>query len=426
MHPFRDRRFRALVIGQAVNGIGSWCALVAIWGYAAERFDAEPWQIAVLGLTWTVPGALLGPLAGVPTDRLDPRRVLIAADLAAAAIALMMAASSSFWLLVVTSSMQGFAKSFAAPAFGALAPRLVPDDQLARANALLNTAMQASIAFGPLVGAAAIATTGARGAFVVDALTYLVGVAVTVPLALTAIKRSEPTSVWHEAREGLRVVRARPAVMRLFATGATVYVLWGAGVTLEPLYVRDILERTPATFAFLQTAFGIMLVLFGLLAGRAGERAARPQVLALGVIGSGLACALYLSTAMLPVAFIGIALWGMATPWFVTPMRTLLQRATPIEAHGRVFAVDETLRSISMAIATGSAGFAFGALGARGSGVLYGSLPVVGGLLALGGYRRIVEARPGAQHAPGEDARAVAVVPGDLQTPVAHQFGVDG
>lgn len=425
MHPLRDSRFRALVVGQAVNGIGSWCALVAIWGYAAERFDASPAQVAILGLTWTVPGALLGPLAGVPTDRYGPRRVLIAADLAAAALALAMAMSGTYWSLVAWSALQGFAKSFAQPAFGALAPRLVPDDQLARANALLSTAMQVSIAIGPLLGATAIEASGARGAFMIDAATYLVGVAVVFPLRLRPIERTASGTPLKEAIEGWRVVRARPKVMQLFAIATGVYVLWGSGVTLEPLYVRDVLDRTPATFALLQTAFGTAMVLLGLAVARMGERSTNHRVLAFGALGSGVFSVLYLSTSWVGVAFVGIALWGAATPFFTTPMRTVLQRSTPPETHGRVFALDETLRNWAMAIATGTAGFAFDAFGNRGAALIYGSLPIVGGLLLFGRVgRRVVESSPRPQHAPREDSGAVSVVPGDLQTPVSDELGV--
>ncbi len=388
MHPLRNRSFRALAIGQAVNGIGSWCALIAIWGYATERFHATPWQISVLGLTWTIPGALLGPMAGVPTDRWDPRRVLIVADSLAAGCAIGMAFTNTYWGLVVWSSAQGFAKSFAMPAFGALTPRVVSDEQLPVANAILNSAMQASIAFGPVLGAAAIELSGAKGAFLVDAFTYCIGVAVVIPLVLSPIAKSQVASPWSDALEGIRVVRARPEVMRLFAGAVGVYALWGAGVTIEPLYVRDILERSPATFAYLQTAFGVMMVLVGFVVARVGERSTRIDVVAAGAIASGLCAALYLATPLIGVAFLAIALWGVSTPWFTTPMRTLLQRATPAEAHGRVFALDETLRSWAMAVATGSAGFAYSEFGYRGAGVLYASLPVLGGLVILSGARR--------------------------------------
>ena len=52
MSLLRDRRLRLLILGQAVNAIGSWCALVAIWGFASFHFNAGPAELAILGLAW--------------------------------------------------------------------------------------------------------------------------------------------------------------------------------------------------------------------------------------------------------------------------------------------------------------------------------------------------------------------------------------
>lgn len=400
MEVLRDKRFRALVIGQAVNGIGSWCALIAIWGYASDRFDATPWQVAILGLTWTVPGALLGPFAGIPTDRWDPRRVLMIADALAAMCAIAMAFTDTYWSLVVWSTAQGFVKSFAAPAFGALAPRVVTDEQLPQANALLSTAMQLSIAFGPLLGAGAISASGARGAFLVDAVTYIIAIIVVFPLTLSPkAETANPGTAWAEAKQGWQAVVERPVVVRLFLAAAGVYILWGSGVTLEPLYVRDVLHRSPATFALLQTAFGVMMVVMGLFITRVGDRATKTWIVALAAGLSGVCAIGYLSTAYVGVAFACIALWGAVTPWFTTPMRTLLQRETPMEVHGRVFALDETLRSWSMAIATGTAGIAFSNIGYRWAGVLYGSMPIIGAVCIATGMARRRSAASGEQRA---------------------------
>jgi len=76
MSLLRDRRLRLLILGQAVNAIGSWCALVAIWGFASFHFNAGPGELAILGLAWALPPVLLGPLAGVPVDRLGPKRTV--------------------------------------------------------------------------------------------------------------------------------------------------------------------------------------------------------------------------------------------------------------------------------------------------------------------------------------------------------------
>lgn len=74
--------FRLLLGGQAINAIGNWVAIIAVWGFAAFEFDAGAGDLALLFVVLSLPGALLGPLLGVPIDRFGPRRTLIAANLA--------------------------------------------------------------------------------------------------------------------------------------------------------------------------------------------------------------------------------------------------------------------------------------------------------------------------------------------------------
>jgi MFS family permease len=416
MSLLRDRRFACLVAGQAVNGIGSWCALIALWGYAAYRFDASPGQIALLSLGWSLPAAFLGPVCGVPVDRFGPRKVLIVADLGAAVVSLALAFSTSYAQLVALGALIGFARAIADPAFSALAPRLVDDDQLLRANALLGAALQSSIAFGPLLAAAAIGAWGPRGAFIIDAVTYLVGIAVVVPLHLRPVRHDDAhaettRSVWRDLQQGLRVVQGRPAVRDLLMLGMSVYLVWGAYAVIEPIYVRDVLHRPPSTFALLQAGFGVFLLANGLLVARVGERITRVRTVALAALTCAAAAPVYVGTHSIVAAFVGICVWGAATAWFIAPHRTLVQRATPMAAHGRVMALDSTLRSWAHVIALPTAALLLGAFGVRAAAFAFAVMPVLGVMLLR--RRGSLEASPRAQHAPRVDAGVVAIVPTD-------------
>ena len=100
MRLLRQPRLALLFAGSALNAIGSWATLIALWGFAAYRFHASPGQVALLGLAWSIPGAVLSPLAGAPIDRFGPRVVMIASNILGVATALMMAASSTYTALV--------------------------------------------------------------------------------------------------------------------------------------------------------------------------------------------------------------------------------------------------------------------------------------------------------------------------------------
>jgi predicted MFS family arabinose efflux permease len=406
MSLLRDRRFALLVSGQAINAIGSWCALVALWGYASYRFDAGPAQIALLSLSWSLPAAVFGPLGGLPVDRFGPRKVIIVADAGAAAVAVALSFAGSYWMLVALGAGMGCARLFSEPAFAALAPRLAPDDQLLRANALIGAANQSAIAFGPLLAAGAIAGWGMRAAFLVDAVTYVIGIITILPLRLRAIDVSRQRAGFREElRSGFDIVRNRPALARLLAIGASVYLVWGAYGVIEPIYFRDVLHEPPSTFAWMQAVFGFMLLGTALLLPRLGDRVATLRTVRAAAILTALVAPIYVGTQYLWVAAIGIGVWGAATAWFVAPHRTLVHREAPIAAHGRVLALDSALRSWAHVIGLPLAALSVTVLGVRGAALSIGAIALAGALVA--------RPRPVAEEAPREDAGVMAVVPAE-------------
>ena len=355
----KDRRFALLAVGQAVNGIGSWAALVAIWGYAAYRFDVGASELALLNLAWGLPPVLLGPVAGLVIDRVGPRRVALVADVFAAGVSLAMIAAGSFGALMALAILHGVAKAFALPAFDALPARLVSRDRLFTANAVLTAAADSSIVLGPVVAAGVIAVAGPGAAFGVDALSYLVGAAVLVPLRLRPLEQ-EPVRgrALNDITEGLRTVARSPGAPALFALGSMLWLSFGAFMVLEPVYVRDVLGAPVTTFALLQTAFGIGLVGTGLLvAPRLHRRLSTVAGLATVIVATGLGAAAYGGTAVVGVAFAGVFTWGVTVALFSAPARTLLMRLTPDHTHGRVMASWRMAQSVGHLLPVAAVGF---------------------------------------------------------------------
>jgi MFS family permease len=399
MHLLRTRSFLLLFLGQALNGIGSWAALVAMWGFAAYQFDSGPSQIALIGLAWSVPAAIVGPVAGVPIDRFGAKRVLVGAYLAGAASAVAMSFATSYGQLVGLGVLLGLAKAFAQPAADTLPPRLVEDGDLLAANALLGASSESAIVFGPLVAALAIAVWGLRGAFLVDAATYLVGIAVVLPLHLRCLGEERVvggSTLRDDIREGLALVARRPVLRFTMLLSSIVFVTWSTFVVVEPIYVRDVLERPASFFAVLQTAFGIGLVATGLLLPRLGDRVAGPRALSLSVLLSGLTAALYVGTDVAAVAVVGVFLWGVDVAFFSAPSRTLLQRHSPPAAHGRVLALYRTTHSAADVVALPLAGLAAGMAGVQLTALVVATFPVVAGIVGFRFAARFASPSPAA------------------------------
>ena len=371
--------FALLCAGSALNAIGSWAALIAIWGFASSQFHASATQIALLGLAWSAPAALVGPLAGVPVDRFGPKRVLVASDLSGAVTALAMAAAHSFGMLAGLAFGSGLVQATGLPAGQSLPPRLVDDADLLQANALLAMADQSAIVLGPLVAAAVIASVDVRAAFYVDAITFVVGALSVLPLRLRPLTAPPVRgSAWREVRAGLRLAWSTPAVRRTLALAGAAFASWGAFFVLEPLYVRDVLHRSSALLGLFQTAFGVGLLVTTALLPRLGLASVR--ALAVSVALSGVAAATYVGTHLVAVAFVGVVAWGVDVAFFLPPMQVVLQRATPTASHGRILALSSTADGVANMVAIPLAGVCVGLLGVRATGALVGALAVVAGI----------------------------------------------
>ncbi len=396
----RDPRVRLFLAGQAVTRIGSWATAIAIWGYATFAFDADAGQIALIGLVWAVPALLLGPIIGVPIDRYGPRPVLIVSELVGLLASIALMTTPSFGWVIALSVGHGINRGISFPALDALPPRIVEGEQLASTNALLRMTDDLAIVIGPVVGALSISLFGFAGAFGFDALTYGAGLVTVLPLAIRAVA-AEPGGSWgDDLRRGLRLVTGTPVLRRMFTLSGALYLLWGAALLLEPIYVRDVLGQSVTVFAGLQSVFGVVLVGAGIVVARLGDRVADERIVALAVVGSGLGALVYLATPSVVVAFVGVAAWGGATAFFGGPSRTVIQRNAPEQVHGRVLALDGTMQGAADVLAMAFVGVLIDALGVRAAAaVLALAVTAVGArtLAASAGRPRLspLPSRPG-------------------------------
>lgn len=383
------RRVVAFLVAEAVSAVGSFATMLVIWGYAAYRYDASPGELSLYGVAFTVPGVLLGPLAGSVVDRIGPKGTIALSKVIGISASLLLLTVDTFLAMVALTAMHGIAATFAQPAIQSMPPRLVDDDRLARTNALVSLSDEFQLVAGPAVAGLTIAAFGFRGAFVFDALTYALGLLVlpAVRLRPRAASAGEGVPGFRDAFHGWGIVARTGVLRRTILCTVAVFSLYGLSLLAEPLYVRDVLHRPPSTFAALQTAFGLFLVGGGLVAARLGDRIASFRWLAAGVAASAVAAVLYLGTPWVAVAFLGVALWGGATAMFSGPSRTVLQRATPEHAHGRVLAVDMVAGNAAMLIGVAVAGPVIAAAGVRGAVAAFAALPLVVGLAGLASGR---------------------------------------
>jgi MFS family permease len=185
------------------------------------------------------PIVVLGPLGGMLADRHDRRVLMIASDAVRAAIMVLLAAFAAIGLPVVLAPVLAAAATAAAtvnlPCVAACTARMVPDAELARANALRAAVNQGAVVVGPALGALVLVATTPALAILLNALTFVVSAFAMLSLGARSVfapprVTDDPSgrrSVVTEILEGARALRDAPAAVRLIAADTLCSAVYG-------------------------------------------------------------------------------------------------------------------------------------------------------------------------------------------------------
>jgi MFS family permease len=347
------RPFLPIWAGQLVSALGSGLTSFAVAVVVYQRTGSAA-QFGLLMFAWMFPALLLSPVAGTLVDRWDRRRVLVAADTGAALMtlataALVLAGHFEVWYLFATSALGSAIASFQEPALTAAVSAIVPRDQYGRALGLLQLMQPVGMVVAPLLAGALVVTIGLGGIMVIDAATYLAGIAgalaVSIPSPPRAVAAAEGGRAWlaaarrfkDEAAVGWRFVRERPGLRGLLMFVAVVN-FWAGFIS--PLLAPMVLSTgSPAQLATVQASFGAGAIAGGVILGAWGG----PRRRIAGLLGAMVVLGLALSALGLSRSVAGMA-GAFFVVSFASPMLSITSSAiwmskTPQEVMGRVAAV---------------------------------------------------------------------------------------
>jgi MFS family permease len=347
LRPLRERDFALLWLGMTISLIGDGIYFVAIAWLVYDLTDS-PTALSLVGLGWSVGMVLFLLVGGVASDRLERRRVMLAADavrMVAMAVlgALAVWGDVHVWQIVLLSLLYGSAEAFFGPSFSALVPQLVCSEQLVQANALQEVVRPITYRLaGPALGGLLVTAFSAGTALLVDAGTFVVSIACLMLMrARPALVIADRASVRAEILEGLAFVRAHAWLWATLVTAAiSLLCFWGPVEVLLPYVIRNDLGRPASDFGLVLAAGGAGGILGGLFMSWRGlpRRKLRFMYLAWGL--APLAISGYaLATATWHLALLA-ALLGAGLSLGTVIWATLMQTRVPPDRLGRVTSLD--------------------------------------------------------------------------------------
>jgi MFS family permease len=396
--PLRNGPYRLLALSLAFSLMSS-----GLWAIAVV------WQVVALGggpaalslVTALSAGGMLGStlLGGALADRIPQRRILLGVTLLEASTVAVVAGLSlggvlALWHLAVVGLTGGIALGLYYPAYSALVPALLPEDQLLAANGLEGVVRPIlAQAAGPATAGFLVAAISPGAALAATAFASLCAMACLVALPETPVRREDDAAgtgvaaLLADVREGFSyMVRTPWLLATLLFASLMLLVFIGPFEVLVPFAVKDI-GGGPSQHAYVLAAWGIGGAVGSLVV--ASLRLPRRYLTVMNGLW-GLGC--------IPILLFGFAtdLWVMIAAGAVMGAAfqagtviwgTLLQRRVPPALLGRVSGLDFFVSLSFMPLSMALAGTVSEVIGLTATFLIAGLAPPVLAVVATLAWR---------------------------------------
>jgi len=336
------KNYRLFFSGQGVSLIGTWMQQIAM-SWLVYRLTDSVFLLGVLGFASQVPSFLLGPFAGVVSDRFNRHRILILTQTlsmvqASVLTALVLTNTATTSWLIGLSIFLGVVNAFDVSARQAFVVSLIPKrEDISNAIALNSSMFNLARLLGPSIAGILIAAVGEGMCFLFNALSYL-----AVIFSLFFIKVAPPppsnknTQVWQSLKEGFQYAFGFPPIRAIILLIALISLFGMPFSILMPVFAREILHGGANTLGYLMGASGIGALLGALYLAQ------RSSVVGLGkvivgatlLLGVGLICFSFVQTLWLALLFIFMTGLGMIVQ--MAANNTILQTIVDDDKRGRV------------------------------------------------------------------------------------------
>jgi MFS family permease len=337
--------FRWLLGSSWISNIGDGIGLAAGPLLVASQ-TSSPVLVAMAGLLQRIPWLVFGLYAGAIADRVDRKRLVIAADLARALViaVLCVAVLTShvdITVVLLCLLLLGVAEVFADTTAQTLLPMVVQPRDLGVGNARLQSSfLLANQIVGPPLGAFLFAL-GMVWPFAGQAVLVAFSVLLTARIATPkgAVREVADTHVLRDIAEGVQWLLGNDAVRTLAIVIVAFNITWGAAWSVLVLYALDHLHMGVVGYGLLTTAAAVG----GLVSTAAYDRIERRVDLATVMrvcllLEVFMHLALALTTRGWVAVVIMVVFGAYAFVWGAVSM-TVRQRATPTALQGRVGSV---------------------------------------------------------------------------------------
>ena len=370
-----NRDFTLVVIGQIISLFGNAIIRLALPLYLLDITGSSAIYGAALACSM-IPVILLSPIGGVIADRINRRNIMVALDFSTAAIlvvfCIVLKIVNPIPVVIITMMLLYGIYAMYQPAVQSSMPLLESQENLLKANSIINLVNALSSLVGPVVGGMCYGAWGVWTVVLIGAACFTMSAIMEIFIHMPFVKQKQKDSIIAIAKEDLReglhfAVKEKSVIFKVgLVCAAFNLVLSSMMIVGMPTIIKVNLGLSNKLYSYAQASVGFGSLLGGLLMGVLGKhfsiKSAHKILVwdALCIVPFALGMLMNLDKMiiyglMLVCCTICLALSMM----FTILAMTYLQQITPKHLIGKVIAVVMTLCTLSQPIGQAVYGVVF-------------------------------------------------------------------
>lgn len=346
-----------LIAGIGVSHLGSWIYLIAI---NLSILNLTGSAAAVAGLYMIRPIAMLvtNTWAGSVIDRINKRKLMIAADVIRGGLVFVIPFLSSLWAIYVIVFLINIAGSFFGPSSSVYITKLIPPENRKRFNSIMTMTSSGAFLLGPAISGFLIMYAGTDLCIAINAVTFLICAFLIYLLPDVdekVVHESNPVmwktllSDWKAVSEFIKNAKYFLIVYLLFQ-GA---ILFGFALdSQEATFIKQHLKLTDRDYGLIVSITGL-----GALAGAAVAAITAQKLQLRFYIGAGMVLTsagyvLFYASYSFLTATSAFVFLGFFMAFANTGYATFFQNNVPVEIMGRFGSMAEMFQGIVQIVLT--------------------------------------------------------------------------
>lgn len=338
------RNYRLWFYGQMASLVGTFMQATA-QGFLIFQLTKSPAYLGYVGLANGIPSWFFMLYAGVISDRMSRRRLLMIAQFYMMVLALILAFLTltgivEAWHILVLAFLLGIGQAFDAPARHSFVLEMVSREDLTNAIALNSTMFNSATMLGPAVGGIIYAITGPGWCFLINSISFLAVIIALSKMNISndIIKRAK-SKVFDDFIEGIRYIKSHKTIRLLIGVTWIVSLFGMSYVTLMPAWAVNVLGGNALTHGWLQSARGGGALIAALVIAMMGRIKYKGKLISIASLLMPCLMIVFSFESSTPLAILTIIGLGWSIMFIFNLVNASIQSLVKDELRGRVMSV---------------------------------------------------------------------------------------